>query len=367
LKKLAKNIAIIVAAAAILFVVWYFKNIVGYVLAALVLSFIGRPMMRLLGRLHIKHYKLPRAVCAIITLILLWGVFLGIFSFFIPLVVEQLESFRLMDMSHIMSVFDQHFQHLSEFLQSYITTNAVSEFSLKDTIAKEVEGFFNEHNVSLMVSSLAGMLKNIAVAAFAVTFITFFFLKEDGMFFNFITLLFPKRYEEQTMRALTSVNQLLVRYFVGIFCDMLCMLTMLSAGLTLIAGYPVRQAMLIGLAAGILNVIPYVGPLVGMSVSMLFALTLSLNTGVAFGIIALKTILVFLTAQVTDMAFLQPYIYSNSIKSHPLEIFLLILIAGSIAGITGMLIAIPTYTILRVFAKEFFNRMRVVQKLTEKI
>ena len=345
--------------------VWYFQNIVAYVLAALALSFVGRPVMRILGRLRIKRWLLPRSLCAIITLILLWGVFLGILGFFIPLVAQQFNAFSLMDISHLMSVFDDYFHRLTDFLQKY--TDSASAFSPKDAIAEELKNFFDNRHVTLMVSSLAGTLKSIAVAAFAITFITFFFLKEDGMVFNFITLLFPKRYEEQIMRALTSVNQLLVRYFVGIFCDMLCMLTMLSAGLTLAAGFPLTQAMLVGLTAGILNVIPYVGPLVGLSVGMLFALTLSLQAGTAFGIVALKTALVFFTAQVVDMAFLQPYIYSNSIKSHPLEIFLVILIAGSMAGITGMLVAIPTYTILRVFAKEFFNRLRLVQKLTGQI
>ena len=54
-------------------------------------------------------------------------------------------------------------------------------------------------------------------------------------------------------------------------------------------------------------------------------------------------------------------------KAHPLEIFIVILIAGSLAGIVGMLLAIPSYTVLRVFAKEFFSQFRLVQKLTEKI
>ncbi|HNV51901.1 MAG TPA: AI-2E family transporter, partial [Tenuifilaceae bacterium] len=57
----------------------------------------------------------------------------------------------------------------------------------------------------------------------------------------------------------------------------------------------------------------------------------------------------------------------NSVKAHPLEIFIVLLIAGSVAGILGMLLAIPCYTVIRVFAKEFFNNFRVVQKLTEKI
>ena len=63
----------------------------------------------------------------------------------------------------------------------------------------------------------------------------------------------------------------------------------------------------------------------------------------------------------------KPTLYSERVKAHPLEIFLVILIAGSLAGILGMLLAIPSYTVLRVFAKEFFSQFRLVRKLTEKI
>jgi predicted PurR-regulated permease PerM len=365
MKKLARNIAILAVVAAILFALWYFKNIVGYVLMALVLSFVGKPILRGLSRLRIRRFALPQTLCAALTILILWSIFLGIFRVFIPLVAEQFNVFSSIDFAHLMTTFDQNFQRFSDTLHRYVP--AASGFSLKDTAAQELERIFSNHYVTSLVASLAGTLKNLVVAAFAVTFITFFFLRDDGMFFKFIILLVPKRYEVQITRALSSVNQLLVRYFVGIFCDMLCMLTLLSLGLTLIAGFPLPQAMLIGLTAGILNVIPYVGPLVGLSVSMLFALTMSLHSGAAFALIAAKTAAVFLVAQALDMALLQPYIYSNSIKSHPLEIFIVILAAGSIGGILGMLVAIPTYTILRVFAKEFLNNMRVVQKLTEKI
>jgi predicted PurR-regulated permease PerM len=68
-----------------------------------------------------------------------------------------------------------------------------------------------------------------------------------------------------------------------------------------------------------------------------------------------------------DNIFFQPLIFSSSVKAHPLEIFLVILIAGTLAGITGMILAIPTYTVIRVFAKEFLNKFRVVQKLTRNI
>jgi predicted PurR-regulated permease PerM len=105
----------------------------------------------------------------------------------------------------------------------------------------------------------------------------------------------------------------------------------------------------------------------GYALGTLLCVVTSVSTGVPFLPLELKLLLVFFAVQVIDMVFLQPAIYSNSVKAHPLEIFLVILLAGSLAGVLGMLIAIPTYTVLRVFAKEFFNNFRVVQKLTEKI
>jgi predicted PurR-regulated permease PerM len=78
-------------------------------------------------------------------------------------------------------------------------------------------------------------------------------------------------------------------------------------------------------------------------------------------------LVVFIIVQLIDNFVFQPLIFSNSVNAHPLEIFIVLLIAGSLGGILGMLLAIPGYTVLRVFAKEFFNKFRLVQKLTEKI
>ena len=78
-------------------------------------------------------------------------------------------------------------------------------------------------------------------------------------------------------------------------------------------------------------------------------------------------LIVFLSVQAIDNIIFQPVIFSNSVNAHPLEIFLVIMIAGSLGGVTGMIIAIPTYTIIRVFAKEFLYNFRIVKKLTEKM
>lgn len=166
-----------------------------------------------------------------------------------------------------------------------------------------------------------------------------------------------------------SINRLLVRYFVGIFTDILCVMTLLSIGLMLVLGFPLQQALLMGLLAGILNMVPYVGPLFGMLLAMSFGIldVYSGVIGISLNVLLIRMAFVFLIVQILDASILQPLIYSNSVRAHPLEIFLVILIAGSIGGILGMIIAIPTYTVVRVLGKEFFNHFRVVQSLTKNI
>ncbi|MDR0419775.1 MAG: AI-2E family transporter [Prevotellaceae bacterium] len=365
MNKLARYIIIAVITAAVLFIVWYFQNIVAYVLAAVVLSFLGKPLVSALERIHYKKFRLPRALCAAIALVAIWGVFVLFFYFFIPLIIAQINEFGNVDVAQMGLAFEVPLQSIELFLKKYLVSDP--EFSLKTSLLVEVERFFNVSHISDFFGSIIGTVKNVAVAAFAITFITFFFLKEEGIFSQFVALLFPERYENNILRALSSVNRLLIRYFVGIFTDMFCILTLVTLGITFIAGLPFKQAVLVGLVAGVLNVIPYVGPITGCTLGVVVGLVSTLNTGMPFAPLAIKMVCVFLAVQIIDAAFLQPYIYSNSIKAHPLEIFLVILIAGSLGGILGMLVAIPTYTVIRVFAKEFFNNFRVVQKLTENI
>jgi predicted PurR-regulated permease PerM len=78
-------------------------------------------------------------------------------------------------------------------------------------------------------------------------------------------------------------------------------------------------------------------------------------------------LVVFISVQVIDNILFQPLIYASSVLAHPLEIFIVLLIAGSVAGILGMFLAIPAYTVIRVIAKEFFNNFKLVKRLTENI
>ena len=143
---------------------------------------------------------------------------------------------------------------------------------------------------------------------------------------------------------------------------------LVTIGLTIV-GIEFNHAVVIGLFCGLFNVIPYLGPWMGAAVGLLIGAALNINSDFMSVTLPLLgfMVLVFASVQIIDNILFQPLIYSSSVKAHPLEIFLVILAAGSIAGILGMILAIPAYTILRVIAKEFFDNMKIVKKLTENL
>jgi predicted PurR-regulated permease PerM len=118
-----------------------------------------------------------------------------------------------------------------------------------------------------------------------------------------------------------------------------------------------------------MNIIPYIGPVIGSLLGITLGITATLASGAYDALLPVLAKLsgVFLVVNFIDNNFLVPMIYSNSVKAHPLEIFFVIIMGGSLAGIVGMLLAIPVYTVLRVIAREFLQQFRLVQKLTNKI
>ena len=368
MNQLARYIILIAATSLVAFLLWYFSSIIIYIVVAAVLSFLGHPLMDLLYRIRFKRFRLPRAVCAAIALLTIWGVFVVFFSVFIPLIVGQLNNFASIDLQQLLGSLQEPMDKVQDTINGFLP--AASAIDLRAAITELAQHLINDSLVQDAFGSVFHMLKGFGVACFAISFITFFFLKSEiNLFAEGLVVLFPKKYEENIKRALVSINKLLVRYFLGIFTDIFCVMSLLTLGLMLVIGFPFKQALLIGLIAGILNMVPYVGPIFGMLMGFSFGI-LDVYSGIVsmgIGVLILRMAIVFLLVQILDAAVLQPLIYSNSVRAHPLEIFLVILTAGSIGGILGMIVAIPTYTVLRVLAKEFFNHFRVVQTLTKNI
>ncbi|HAN18479.1 MAG: AI-2E family transporter [Bacteroidetes bacterium GWC2_33_15] len=349
------------------FILWYFKSIVTYILISAVLSIVGKPLVDLLDKIHIKKIKIPKAISALATLIVIWTVFVLFFRFFIPLIANQASDLSLIDINTLTSKFQEPINKINQLIIDYniSTENAKT---VEDYMSEKIIVFMNGTFLSNFFNSIVGILGNIFIAAFSISFITFFFLKDQNLFYNGILIFVPEKLTDNFVHVLNSIKKLLTRYFIGIIIEVLGVITLVSIGLTIV-GINFQSALVIGLIAGIFNIIPYIGPLIGSSIGIIigFATHINLDFYTELFPLLLYMAIVFSLVQVVDNVVFQPFIYSSSVNAHPLEIFLVIMIAASLAGIIGMILAVPTYTIIRVFAKEFFNNFKVVKKLTEKI
>lgn len=352
--------------AIVLFLVWYFSAVVAYILTSAVLAMIGKPMTDMLCRIHIGRTKIPfpKWLAALCTLLTIWIVIVGVFALFVPIVFQKINEFSALDIPHIINSFHEPLMSFEHFIKHTFALDDDS-FSIITAISDQIKPLFDVNVINKLLSSIVNTVSDAVIAAFSISFITFFFLKESSLFYDMVIIMFPKKYEENISRALNSTTNLLTRYFTGIVIESALMTLIVSLGL-LLWGLPGHDVLVIGLMVGILNVIPYVGPTIGIALGIFIGVTGG-YPDMSGSITAIKIAGTILFAQGIDNFVLQPVLYSNRAKAHPLEIFLVILIAGSLAGVLGMLLAIPAYNVIRVFAKEFFNNFRVVQKLTEKI
>ncbi len=344
------------------FMVWYFSNVVVYVLISAVLAVLGHPLVRFLDKLKIGRYTLPHSFNAILVLILFVALFVGFFLFFVPLISRQAALISQINMEEIMEYFRDPISRLQAFLQDYDII--AHDQTIQSILETQVKSLVSLAAFSNIFGSLLNATSSFLMGTFSILFITFFFLKDEGMLSNFIVVLAPQKYERKVRHAMMEIHRMISRYFIGLLTELVSMMTMISIGL-MIGG--IKGAVIIGFLGGLMNIIPYLGPLIGASMGVLLAVTTTLSMGLYDEVLSniIEVLVVFSVANLIDNIVLQPLIYSTSVKAHPIEIFLVIIMAGTLAGIPGMILAIPGYTVLRVVAREFFDQFRIVRKLTD--
>ncbi|MDR0766032.1 MAG: AI-2E family transporter, partial [Odoribacteraceae bacterium] len=261
MKEPGKYIIGVVALVAVASLCWYFSSIIAYILVAVVISFLGRPIHELLERVSFRGYRLPAGARAGITLVCLWTVFVLFFVTVIPLVSSEFKVLGSINISTVITRLEGPLDDLGSWLSGFGFTDPVHE--IKQLVGESMEALLDMSAIRETFASLAGTVGGIVIFLFAVTFISFFFLKDGQLFPRMLLSIVPARHEEGTRNAVDSIRRLLVRYFVGIFLEVVIVMTLNIAGLS-IAGIGFSHAVLIGLVSGILNVIPYIGPIIGV-------------------------------------------------------------------------------------------------------
>ena len=327
----------------------------------------GRPLVDLFCRIRIKKWVFPRSLSALLTLAIIWGLIILFFVIFVPLVTRQINYFSTIDSGKIVQIIADPVKKVESLFRAF-NKDIAKDLSIQDYVVGKVAGVLNINMIQNFIGSLIGILGNIMIAVFSITFITFFFLKDQRLFFESILMWVPDKYVDNVIRALYSIKRLLTRYFIGIVIQSTCIMILITIGMT-IAGIDFQQALVMGLILGILNVIPYVGPWIGLFIAIIMGVASHINQDFNTVVLPLVTYMIIVEAvtHLIDNVVFQPVIFSNSVKAHPLEIFVVVLAAGFAAGIPGMIFGIPAYTVMRVLAREFFYNFKAVQKITSSL
>ncbi|MFA6127137.1 MAG: AI-2E family transporter [Bacteroidales bacterium] len=343
--------------------IWFFSNMVVFILISFVISMIGEPLVNLLQKIHFRKWHLPRALCSFLVLILFWVLVLLFFFTFIPLLANEFKYFSNIDINSILNDLGKPIGKVEKFMNDFGL--AEEGFSLQAWATNSFRSAMGFARMSEILSDFAGLLGSIFITVLSVSFITYYFMKESHLFEDGVVMFFPEDKETSIRHAITSISELLKRYFIGVLLQSTCVMILIACGL-LIVGLQLSHAVTIALIAGVLNVIPYVGPFIGSLMAVAIGTAVSMPMDVATELVPriIYILVVMETTKIIDNVIFQPQIFSRSVKAHPLEIFLIILIAATIGGVLGMLIAIPTYTVLRVIGKEFFNQIKFVQRIT---
>ena len=363
-EKLAGYLIKLGVLAAILALCWYFKNVLIYIIIAFVVSLIGYPIMTRLRKIKIKGKSAPTWLLTILTIVLIIVLLALLITQIIPLVSNIIHDVSAMSSN---TYFESNpIEKLNDWLIATFPS-LDRDFDVAALLMTKLKELVSFSKVSDIVGSVASVVSSAFVGMFSVVFISFFFIKDDTMFEKIVCALVPDRHEQEVSKTLNDIKHLLSRYFVGLLIEMFGVALIDFLGLWLIARLPVSYALGIAFIAGVLNVIPYVGPLMSEVIGVIIGVVLKFSIGVGLGvniwIFAGIVLAIMLVTQFIDNIIYQPIIYSASIKAHPLEIFIVLLIAGHIGGTVGMLVAMPAYTVVRVIAIRFFYHLKPIQRL----
>ena len=347
-----KALAIILGIALLLYFLYAIQSVIVYIIIAAILSLIARPLIGFLK----KRLKFPNTLAVITAMIVLVSFLLGIIIMFVPLIIKQGESLSLLQTDKL----EENLQSVLSQVNTYFLSKNINLLSE----LKNVDFLSSFQAIPNLLNSVVSALGSLSIGLFSVLFISFFFMKDSHLLKNAVLTIIPNKSETRFSKSTEIIKDLLSRYFIGLVFQ-ITILFVLYTLILLIFG--IDNAVVIAFLCALLNLIPYIGPLIGAVI--MFLLSMTSNLGLDFQTSILPTTIYvmigYFIAQLIDNFFSQPFIFSKTTKSHPLEIFLIIIIGGLLFGVMGMITAVPMYTALKVILKEFLSDNKIVKSLTK--
>ncbi|MCL6594272.1 MAG: AI-2E family transporter, partial [Alicyclobacillus sp.] len=295
-------------------------------LAAMVVTYLLQPVVELLVR-----RRVPRGA-AILIIYLTFAVLAAVAILqAIPVVTRQLAQLA------------QHFPELIQQADKWLDSLVQRRQYLPDAVRRGVETALAQAEQRLTAAAaqaVAGLSATVSAVfvAFVVPFLVFYMLKDGKALGRAVLHLIPPAYRQEAREIMVGVDATLGSYVRG------QLLVMLSVGVLTYAGYllvGVPYALLLALFLAVMDIIPYLGPFLGAAPAVLLALSVSPQ-------LAIKTLLVNAVVQQLEGNLIQPQIMGRTLHLHPLAIVAAVLLGGELAGVLGLVCAVPVLAVGKV-------------------
>ncbi len=355
-----RAVAIITGVVLLGYFLLKIQSVLAYLAIAAVIALLGRPIVIFLKR----KLKFPDTLAVMAAMVFMLSIFLGILALFIPLISEQSKNLSLLDIEALKADVNTLYLQILEYFGA--STDKVNDLIHDSNLEKNVLEGLDLGFIPNFLNSFLNILSNFSIGLFSVLFISFFFLKDSKLFQNGMLVFVPDNKESNLVKSVDKINGLLSRYFAGILLQLFILFVIYTIALLIVG---VENAIVIAFLCALFNIIPYIGPIIGGVIMVTLTMTSYLGADFSTVILPKATYVLIglIIGQLIDNFFSQPFIFSKSVKSHPLEIFLVIIIAGLIFGVVGMVVAVPAYTAIKVILKEFLAENSVVKKLTKNL
>ncbi len=311
---------------AVLFTTLFFPIIItGF------LYFLLNPIVNFLQR-----YKVPKTLAIIIIYVVVIGLIILAIGSVIPMISKQITEL----FSNIPNYADQaisFFNDLNDTKQYKWLLN--QEYVTMNDITAKLNDFAQTipSNITNSISAIISTMTNITVTIVTVPFLLFYCFKDGNKFPAALSRFFPASYRKEATKILKDTGETLAAYIQGQVMVALFVGTLALIGYWIIG---LDYALVMALIVAITNIIPYVGPLIGGAPAVIIALFTSPTQ-------ALLVIIVITIAQQIEGNILSPLILGKRLDTHPATIIVLLLVAGNLAGILGMILAVPTYAVAK--------------------
>ena len=292
---------------------------------------------------YLLNKKVPKGIAILLVMVGVIVIFIMIITSLVPIIQKQ-----LLD---LVSQLPYYYQIISEQVENFMQTGLFEtiqeQFNKINTdfiqsITERLNGILNFTFSG--IGSVVGIIGDIVITVMTMPVILYYLLKDGNKVIPFVTRMFPTRSQHKISVMLNEMNQQVSSYIRGQITVAICV------GFTYIIGYTLiglPYGVTIGMIAGLLTIIPYLGSIIGLTPALIIGFVTNPT-------LALHVFLVFVIEQLIESRVLQPLILGSSLKMHPVTILIILLAAGKMFGLVGLLIAVPVYAVVKVFITHFF-------------